>query len=109
MTTWSGPELSAGSSVATELSGSGTNAASCVGRAGSLVENSWSPALCQVTSARCSVTVGLCEEKLDPTFRSPLTSSQYGSSLYGVTRYSETIWGLSQGQKGPQAANVRPV
>src|SRR6266545_948328 len=93
MTTWSGPELSAGSSVATEPSGSGTKAANCVGRAGSPVENSWSPALCQVTRAKCLVTVGLCEEKLEPMFRSPLTSSQYASSLYGATRYSETTWG----------------
>jgi hypothetical protein len=65
-----------------------------------VVENSWSPALCQVTSVRCLVTVGLCEEKLYPTFRSPLTSSQYAPSLYGATRYSETTWGLRSSVRG---------
>src|SRR6266542_399711 len=93
MTTLSGPLLRSGSSVVTFGSGAGRKAASWAGFVGSVVSKTWRPAACQLTSATWAVTVGLCDDRLPRYLRSSGIPAQAAGSLYGRTRYSETILG----------------
>src|SRR5260370_42009639 len=62
MTTLFGPRLSAGSSFATESSGSGENTPAWTGAAGLEISIACRPPECQAMKARLRVTVGLCDE-----------------------------------------------
>src|SRR3954462_7343846 len=94
MTTLSSPELSAGSSVWTSGSGSGRELARPAGCAGSERSTTWSPSECQVTNARCLVSVGLCDEKLAKLSRMGETDEHVLGSLTG-SLYSEVSLGAA--------------
>src|SRR4051794_13323928 len=93
MTTLSCPELSAGSSVATAGSGVGQYPAAGAGCSGSLMSIAWRPPECHVTIARFSVSVGLCEEKLEKLLRIASTLAQT-SDLFHGSRYSAARRGV---------------